>query len=208
MDIFEEINQYNVSRETVEKLKDFVELLTEWNEKMNLVSKNSLADVWARHVLDSVQLVNYIPEKTKYLVDIGSGSGFPGIVLAILLQEKLPSLKITLVESIAKKAMYLNDVVEKIGLNSVNVLNDRVENAVFKNVDLITARAVAALNILCGYAMKIGNKNTEMLLLKGKSFSEEEIEARKNWIFSREIYDNKYSDDGCVVKVRNIRKIR
>lgn len=208
MDIFEEINQYNVSRETVKKLKDFVGLLTEWNGKMNLVSKNSLADVWTRHVLDSIQLINYIPDQTKYLVDIGSGSGFPGIVLAIILQEKLPSLKITLVESIVKKAMYLNDVIEKIGLKSVNVLNDRVENAVFKNVDVITARAVASLNILCGYTAKIGNKNTEMLLLKGKSFSEEELEARKNWIFSREIYDNKYSDDGCVVKIKNIRKIK
>lgn len=208
MDIFEEINKYNVSRETIKKLEDFVKLLTEWNEKMNLVSKNSLADVWTRHVLDSIQLINYIPDQAEYLVDIGSGSGFPGIVLAIVFQEKMPSLKITLVESITKKAMYLNDAIEKIGLKSVNVLNDRVENAVFKNVDIITARAVASLSILCGYATKIGNKNTEMLLLKGKSYNEEEIEARKNWIFSREIYENKYSNDGCIVKVKNIRKFR
>jgi len=205
MDIFEELKKYNVSRETYEKLQKFVALLTEWNEKMNLVSKNSLAEVWIRHVLDSAQLISYIPMNTKHIVDIGSGSGFPGVVLAILLQEKNPQASVTLVESITKKAVYLNDVKQKLNLNSVRVVNDRVENAVFKNVDLITARAVAAMDILCGYAKKIGNKNTEMLLLKGKSFGDENEAARKHWQYDADIFENKYSNDGVVVKVRNIR---
>lgn len=205
MDIFEELSRYNVSRETYKKLQDFVVLLSEWNTKMNLVSKNSLADVWIRHVLDSAQLVDYIPNNVKHIVDIGSGSGFPGIVLAILLQEQNPQAHITLVESITKKALYLKNVAENLGLNSVEVVNNRVENAVFKNVDMITARAVASTDILCGYADKIGNKNTEMLLLKGKSFADEEAEAGKRWIYTREIYKNKYSDDGVIVRIKNIR---
>ena len=205
MDIFEELSRYNVSRETYKKLQDFVALLSEWNTKMNLVSKNSLSDVWIRHVLDSAQLVDYIPNNVKHIVDIGSGSGFPGIVLAILLQEQNPQAHITLVESITKKALYLKNVAENLGLNSVEVVNNRVENAVFKNVDMITARAVASTDILCGYADKIGNKNTEMLLLKGRSFADEEAEAGKRWIYTREIYKNKYSDDGVIVRIKNIR---
>lgn len=205
MDIFEELSRYNVSRETYKKLQDFVVLLSEWNTKMNLVSKNSLSDVWVRHVLDSAQLVDYIPNNVKHIVDIGSGSGFPGIVLAILLQEQNPQAHITLVESITKKALYLKNVAENLGLNSVEVVNNRVENAVFKNVDMITARAVASTDILCGYADKIGNKNTEMLLLKGRSFADEEAEAGKRWIYTREIYKNKYSDDGVIVRIKNIR---
>lgn len=205
MDIFEELSRYNVSRETYKKLQDFVVLLSEWNTKMNLVSKNSLSDVWIRHVLDSAQLVDYITNNVKHIVDIGSGSGFPGIVLAILLQEQNPQAHITLVESITKKALYLKNVAENLGLHSVEVVNNRVENAVFKNVDMITARAVASTDILCGYADKIGNKNTEMLLLKGRSFADEEAEAGKRWIYTREIYKNKYSDDGVIVRIKNIR---
>ena len=205
MDIFEELKKYNVSRETYEKLQKFIALLIEWNEKMNLVSKNSLADVWIRHVLDSAQLVDYIPVNAKQIVDIGSGSGFPGIVLAVMLQDIKPQSNITLVESISKKSVYLNDVKQKLGLNSVCVVNDRVENAVFKSIDLITARAVASMDVLCGYAKKIGDKNTEMLLLKGKSFSEEDELARRHWQYETDIFENKYSNDGVVVKVKNIR---
>lgn len=205
MDIFEELKKYNVSRETYKKLQNFVALLSAWNEKINLVSKKSFEEVWERHVLDSAQLIKYISKDIRNIVDIGSGSGFPGVVIAILMLEHNPQTHITLVESISKKAMYLNDIKEKINLNNVFVVNDRVENVVFKTVDLITARAVASTDILCGYAYKIGNKNTEMLLLKGKSFNEEEIEAKKHWVYSREIYNNEYSDDGFVVRFKNIR---
>ena len=129
MNIEDEIFNYNVSRETYDKIDSFVKLLTEWNQKMNLVSKNSLADVWMRHVLDSAQLMTYLPTDLYHLVDIGSGAGFPAIVLAIMLQEKNPAAKITLIESINKKTVYLNDVREKLGLNNVQIVNDRVENS-------------------------------------------------------------------------------
>ena len=89
MNIEDEIFNYNVSRETYDKIDSFVKLLTEWNQKMNLVSKNSLADVWVRHVLDSAQLMTYLPTDLHHLVDIGSGAGFPAIVLAVVLAELL-----------------------------------------------------------------------------------------------------------------------
>ena len=208
MDIDFELQKYDVSRETIQKLKDFVTILRDWNEKMNLVSKKSMEDVWGRHVLDSLQLMEYLPAAVKSLVDIGSGAGFPGVVLAIAMQEKFPTAQVTLVESITKKTVYLKDVCQKLGLNNVTVENNRVENIVFKNIDVITARAVAALDILCGYAYKIGSKQTEMLFLKGQSYAQEDAAARQKWRYDADICPNRYADGGVIMKLRNLRKLK
>lgn len=212
MNIEEEIFSYNVSRETYDKIDSFVKLLTEWNQKMNLVSKNSLADVWVRHVLDSAQLMTYLPTDLRHLVDIGSGAGFPAIVLAIMLQEKNPAAKITLIESINKKTVYLSDVREKLGLNNVQIVNDRVENinriTVFKDIDVITARAVAALDVLCGYAKHIGGPKTKLLFLKGEKWAEEDTMAQNRWQYDLTVYPNKYFLDGVVMELLNLRKKR
>lgn len=206
MNIEKEISTYNVSRETQEKLRDFVLLLQEWNEKMNLVSKSSMADVWVRHVLDSMQLIKYIKKDVRSVVDIGSGSGFPGIVTAILLQETAPTAKIFFVESIAKKTVYLKDVCEKLGLNNVMVVHKRIEDAVFKDVDVVTARAVAALNVLLGYAYKISSANTKMIFPKGQSYLEEINEAKKQWVFKCDIHKNMYHENGVVLEISKVEK--
>ena len=98
MNFDEEALSYDVSRETLQKLKDFMQILLEWNQKINLVSKNAEKELETRHLLDSLQLIDYIRKNAKLLVDVGSGSGFPGIVLAIACQEKFPALKIVLIE--------------------------------------------------------------------------------------------------------------
>lgn len=191
----------------MKKLHEFVSLLTEWNAKMNLVSKNSLAEVWTRHVLDSAQLVAYLPADMRRLTDIGSGAGFPALVLAILLQALNLPTDVVLIESIGKKATYLRTSAQQLGLENVRVINDRVENTVFKNVaaDVITARAVAALDVLCGYAVKIGGRQTRALFLKGQSYPAELTEAQKHWQFANHIYPNKYSADGVIIQLWNIR---
>ena len=208
MDITKELSQYNVSRETVQKLHEFVELLTSWNQKMNLVSRNSLDCVWERHVLDSVQLIKYIPTSITHLLDIGSGSGFPAVVLAILMQEKIPEAKVTMVESIAKKTMYLKDVCGKLNLDNANIINSRVESISMPAADIITARAVASLDILCGYTAKIGSNKTESLFLKGRSYETELAEAQKNWKFDLQVCPNKYCDDGVILKLSKLGKCR
>lgn len=205
MDIDLEIAQYNVSRETVMKLKHFVVLLTEWNERMNLVSKNSLKDVWLRHVLDSLQLISYIPQTTQTLVDIGSGAGFPAVVLAIIMQEKLPTAKIYLVESISKKTLYLKDVCQRLELNNVEVVNLRIEKSDIKKADVITARAVASLEVLCDYVYKLSKKNTLALFLKGKTYADEIALSNKKWQFALQVFKNKYSSDGVVLAIQNVR---
>ena len=206
MDIKNELSQYDVSRETIGKLEEFADILREWNKKMNLVSRNSMDMLWERHILDSVQLINYIPRTTHNLLDIGSGAGFPGIVLAILMQEKIPQAKIVLVESITKKTMYLKDVCDRLKLINVEVKNDRVENLCMYAPDIITARAVAALEILCGYAVKIGNDKTESLFLKGQSYKDEVAVANKTWKFNSEVFPNRYCDDGVILKLSRLRK--
>ncbi|MBR1601182.1 MAG: 16S rRNA (guanine(527)-N(7))-methyltransferase RsmG [Alphaproteobacteria bacterium] len=206
MDIEKEFLQYGVSRETFNKTEQFAELLREWNQKMNLVSHNSLDLLWERHILDSVQLIDYIPVQTKRILDIGSGAGFPALVLAILLQERSPETEIIMVESIHKKTVYLKDVCNKLGLSNVKIANCRVEEGDFPKPDVITARAVASLDILCGYVYKIGGSNVESLFLKGKSYKEEVSVACKQWLFDTKVIPNKYSDEGVILKLSKLRK--
>ena len=136
------IEKYNVSRETFSKLKTYEASLKEWQKKFNLVSNASLDDAWNRHFVDSLQLLPLIPEKAKIMYDFGSGAGFPGLVLATVLQKKTPYLKIKLIESIKKKTLYLNAVVELLKLDNVEILNDRIENIRKVTADVITSRAM------------------------------------------------------------------
>ena len=177
MNLKNEIKDAGISAAEYERLQQFADLLTEWNGKMNLVSKNSMAEVWPRHILDSAQLMSYLPPDMQHLVDIGSGAGFPAIVLAILLQ-------------------------------NVEIVNNRVENTVFKAVDVITARAVAQLDVLCGYAAHIGNAKTKLLFLKGQKWAEEDTLAQEHWKYDLTIYPNKQCLDGVVMEIVNLRKKR
>ena len=208
MNLKNEIKDAGISAAEYERLQQFADLLTEWNGQMNLVSKNSMAEVWPRHILDSAQLMSYLPPDMQHLVDIGSGAGFPAIVLAILLQERQSKAKLTLIESITKKTVYLKDVCEKMALQNVEIVNNRVENTVFKAVDVITARAVAQLDVLCGYAAHIGNAKTKLLFLKGQKWAEEDTLAQEHWKYDLTIYPNKQCLDGVVMEIVNLRKKR
>lgn len=193
MNFDEEVLSYDVSRETLQKMKDFLQILLEWNQKINLVSKNAEKELETRHLLDSLQLIDYIRDDAKLLVDIGSGSGFPGIVLAIASQEKFPMLKIVLIESITKKTLYLKDVCKRLNLLNVEVINDRAENIVFKNVDYITARAVASVDKILKCTAGLYSKNTEYVLPKGHTGFAELEEADKNWKMLVDIHEDFYA---------------
>lgn len=193
MNFDEEVLNYHVSRETLQKLKDFMQILLEWNQKINLVSKNAEKELELRHVLDSLQLINYIRDDAKLLVDVGSGSGFPGIVLAIACQEKFPAMKIVLIESITKKTVYLKDVCQRLNLQNVEVVNNRVENVVFKNVDYITARAVASVDKILACTIGLCSKNTEYVLPKGHTGMAELEDAEKKWKMTIDIFENLYA---------------
>lgn len=197
------IEKYNVSRETFLKLKKYETSLKEWQTKFNLVSKNSLEDAWNRHFLDSVQLIKYIPQSAKILYDFGSGAGFPGMVIAIIANQKLPELQVNLVESIKKKTLYLN-AVSKICDVKVNIINDRIENLQRTVADVITSRAMCNLTELLKYAYPLTNKNTIMIFPKGKSYQQELNNAKNFWNFTCQIESNEVCEDGVVLVIKNL----
>ncbi len=201
------LRKYDVSRETFEKLKAYEASLQEWQNKFNLVSSASLQDSWNRHFLDSMQLFKFIPKTAKTLYDFGSGAGFPGMVIAIMAKEKTPYLKVSLVESIGKKTLYLKHVAEQAGVD-VTIYNERIENLPQKNVDVITSRAMTALDKLLDYARPFCGKDTICIFPKGKKYAEEIEEARKRWKFDCQIIPSEMSDEGVILIINNLSKLK
>lgn len=200
------IDTYNVSRETYAKLETYVALLNEWQKKFNLVSKASLPDVWNRHVADSAELFQYLNPEAKSVYDLGSGAGFPALVLAIMAQEVFSKMRFTLIESIGKKTLYLNAVKTALDLKNVQIINARAENLNLPVADVITARAVTSLTNLLGFAFKFCGKQTNLLFPKGRSYQEEIDEAQKKWNFYVKVDKNRVSADGVILNIRNLRR--
>lgn len=202
------IKKYNVSRETLAKLSRFADLLKVWQTKMNLVSNHSLAEIWTRHIADSYQLYQYLNSDAKCVYDIGSGAGFPAIVLAIASEGDSRPTAFTLIESITKKTVYLNAVKNELGLKNVQILNARSENLGLPAADFITARAVANLKKLFGFSYPLTNKNTVLIFPKGKTYEEELADARQNWLFNVDVKKSEIDDEGVVLIISNLRKKR
>ena len=192
-----------VSRETLGRLKLFVSLLEDWNARINLVSARSLADVWKRHIWDSVQLFPLIPPETRSLIDLGSGAGFPGLVLAILLAER-GQARVVLCEAIAKKCRFLEEVAHRTG-TAVEIRNDRIETAKREPFDIVTARACAPLAQLLSYAAPFQAKNTRCLFLKGQSVGAELTEASKSWGMKVEQHQSRSDPSGVILDIRELR---
>ncbi len=197
------MTKYNVSRETFDNLKAYEAALHEWQNKLNLVSNTSLEKAVERHFLDSAQLFQYIPSDAKVLFDLGSGAGFPGMVLAIMAAEKYPDLRFNLVESIKKKTLYLNAVKEIVGVD-VNVINERIENCPKITVDVFTSRAMCSLDKLLSYVFRFSNKKTLCIFPKGRSYKEELEEAQRHWSFSCKTVANEYDPEGVVLLINNL----
>ena len=169
-----------VSRETMERLAAFDRLLLAESEKHNLVARSTLADRWRRHFLDSAQLFPLIPPAAKTLADLGSGAGFPGLVLAAMGRER--GLRVLLVESIGKKAAFLRAAAAEMRLDTVAVIPQRIESATFSvEPDVIVARALASLEKLAGYAHRMQGKNTVCIFPKGQDVEVELTETAKSW---------------------------
>jgi 16S rRNA (guanine527-N7)-methyltransferase len=154
-----------VSRETIDRLEVYAGLLEKWNSTINLVSKNTINQMWKRHFLDSAQLWPHIPSETKTLVDIGSGAGFAGLVLAIIGMEKSPNMKFTLIESDSRKCAFMRNVSREINLD-VQIITKRIEEVTDIKADVITARALATVSQLLEYSKNILKDNGVCLFLK------------------------------------------
>lgn len=181
------------------QMESYAELLLAWSEKMNLVARSTLPFMWERHFLDSAQLVKQIPSKTQCLVDLGSGSGFPGLILSIL---GVP--EVHLVESVGKKAKFLSVVAKELGLN-VTVHNERIEALSGLEVDVVTARALTALPKLLSYAKPFMGEKSKAVFLKGEKTPAELTDAKKYWTFKHKAEPSLTSPLGHILTISKLK---
>ena len=182
-------------------LKEYWNLVLKWQKVVNLISNKTIEDGWNRHILDSAQLYFLIPDDKKILLDVGSGGGFPGLVLAILNKVlKGPLKEITLVESDLKKSLFLEEVVRVLNLQVI-VLNERIES-LSVCPDVVTARAFAPLDRLFLLLQKNVSRETILILPKGKSV-DEEIKSMPVKA-SVEKIQNCVNPEGCILKIEGV----
>ena len=199
------VKSLNVSRETLNGFYEYETSLTKWNEKINLVSKNTLMDVWKRHFLDSGQIIKHVEVSGKRWVDVGSGAGFPGLVVALLLRDRKIDCDLVLVEKNSKKGLFLNEVIRRLNL-SVEVVNDNIDNLEPLNADILTARAFSELNNLIEIAFRHRKKEGICLFLKGENYRIELDKTLNYWFFDYDIVDSLSSSSGKIIRVKKIFK--
>lgn len=187
----------DVSRETLNALNRYLLMLHEWQERMNLVGPATLPDAWRRHILDSAQLFRLVEEPEKKIwMDMGSGAGFPGLVMAVL-----GAGEVHLVESITKKCRFLEAVVDALALHDrVVIHNSRLESMDRFKADIITARALARLTQLFDWGHPFAASSTRWLMLKGQDVEAELAEATKAWKFESHLHASLSDPRGRVVE--------
>lgn len=196
--------QVDVSRETLARLDTYAALLTKWNPAINLVAPSTLDQLWTRHFLDSAQVLEIAPEG-KTWVDIGTGGGFPGLIVAILAAEKRPDLRVTCIESDLRKATFLRTVAREAGVE-VDVISKRIEQVAPMGADILSARALAPLAQLLGFAERHLSPNGRALFLKGANHASEVKEALEMWSFQADTYPSKTSSDAVILSLGDIQR--
>jgi 16S rRNA (guanine527-N7)-methyltransferase len=189
-----------VSRETLKRLENYADMLRDWNSRHNLVSERSLEDLWRRHFWDSAQLAPMVPVGAKTLADLGSGAGFPGLVLAELLRDRVA---VTLFEATAKKCAFLAAAARRMDL-AVTIENRRMEEVAFQPFDVITARACAPLPRLLGYAQHFAGPDSVCLFLKGQNLGSELTEAHKSWRMEFRQFPSLTDPSGALLELREL----
>ncbi|WP_298371090.1 16S rRNA (guanine(527)-N(7))-methyltransferase RsmG [uncultured Bradyrhizobium sp.] len=195
-----------VSRETEARLDRYIALLLEWQAKTNLVAPSTLPNLWTRHVSDSLQLLSLAPS-AKSWVDLGSGGGFPGVVLACALAET-SGARIHLVERIAKKAAFLREAIRvtaspgTVHLADIGDTVDRIAGP----IDCVTARALAPLHQLIGFAEPWVKKGAKALFLKGQDVEAELTEATKYWNIEPKLHASRTGGQGWIVELGSIER--
>jgi 16S rRNA (guanine527-N7)-methyltransferase len=195
-----------VSRETEARLDRYVDLLLEWQAKTNLVAPSTLPHLWTRHISDSLQLLALAPSARRW-ADLGSGGGFPGIVLACVLADK-PDTMVHLIERNAKKAAFLREALRitnspgQVHLADIGDTVDRISGT----VDCVTARAVAPLHQLIGFAEPLVRRGAKALFLKGQDVEAELTESTKYWNIKPHLHSSRTGGHGWIVELDHIER--
>jgi len=198
-------SQHDVSRETIERLQIYENLLKKWTGRINLVAKSTLPDVWSRHFSDSAQVFDAIPKGALTLCDFGSGGGFPGLVIAALAREKLPNLRVSLIESDVRKASFLVTAAREMGLHPF-IHAMRVEALPVQNADVVTARALAPLSDLLTMAELHLRKDGSALFLKGERHQDELDTASVIWDFKVSKQRSMTNDASALLMITDLRR--
>ncbi len=187
-----------VSRETLDHLAKYVELLNSWTRRINLVGRDTLGDVWRRHILDSAQLFPLIPREARRLVDLGSGAGLPGLVLSIM---GVP--EVHLIESDGRKAVFLREAVRVTGAPAI-IHAQRIDRVPVFAADVVTARALAPLSELLAISERFLGPQTVCLFPKGRMVEEELTEAAKAWHIRLDRQPSLTDPSGCILRLEAI----
>lgn len=198
--------QVNVSRETLARLETYAALLCKWNPAINLVAKSTLDDLWSRHMLDSAQILSLAPKDTTSWVDLGSGGGFPGLVVAAMVLETHPDLHMTLVESDQRKSTFLRTVIRELGLNA-KVVSKRIEDVSDIQAQVISARALASLDQLFDWSEAFLLPKSVCIFLKGATVEKEIREALASWSFVAEKFTSKTDSQATILKIGEIQRV-
>ena len=197
---------YSVSRETIEILKKYEEMLIKENKKLNLIGKSTINSIWERHFMDSCQVIDFIDKNDKTLIDIGSGAGFPGLAIAIIARERNMSLKTRLIDKSPKKVKFLKKISKELNLN-VDVVNANIFAEIDKaRGDVIVARAFKPLKIILELIHKIDESWKKTFVFLGKSGHEELHHASKIWDLKYKQRVSVTSNDSIVIEVNKLNR--
>ena len=193
---------FDVSRETQERLHALNDLVYKWTQRINLVSKSDQEHIWDRHILDSIQLARY-GYACDHWVDIGSGGGFPGLVVAVYAKETWPDTQFTFIESDHRKCAFLRTAIRELGLKAT-VISKRIEECSAQSADILSARALADLSALLKHADRHLAEDGYALFQKGANWRKEVEDARKAWRFECEAFTSQTQDAAVILKIKGV----
>ena len=193
------VSEFVLNKTQVDKIDFYLSSIIEHNKHTNLIGKSTIENIWDRHVLDCLQLTKYIINKKLKILDLGTGAGLPGVLFSIVGYQK-----VLMVDSVKKKTDFVRKIIKELSLTA-KIQNKRIEKSPTSQHDIIVSRALAPLVKLLTYARMYSNKNTTSLFLKGRNASSEIDMASKVYFFEFEKIKSLSSDEGCVLKINNIR---
>ena len=193
------VSQFDLNKQQVDKVDFYLSSIIKYNKHTNLVGKSTIENIWDRHVLDCLQLSKYITNKNLKILDLGTGAGLPGVLLSIAGYQR-----ILMVDSVKKKTDFVKKIIKELSLTA-KIQNKRIEKLPNSQHDIIVSRALAPLLKLLTYARMYSNKNTTSFFLKGRNVISEIDIAGKIYFFEFEKIKSMSSDDGCILKINNIR---
>ena len=198
------IKKFNVSRETIEKLNKYKDFLISSNKLLNLIGKTTENYIFSRHFIDSAQIYDLIENKSE-IIDLGSGAGFPGVILKILMDHNKIDGNVTLIEKSPKKCKFLQDLIDKLDL-TIKIVNLKIENFNFNKISTIVSRAFKNTVDTIDILFKNNDKIESIILLKGKTYQQELEDAKKKYTFDVEKVRSITSDESFILKISNIKR--